>query len=323
MKNRKLFKNFLILIVGVSGLSIGGFLVTHLFDFGSPIQYVVTTDNSIRPATENEFGIRHEEALFVAKYRRPITSSATPFDRQTKTIIRNALLSDYENNKTDLNHWAQFESDRERFIAFLMLRVNGSLPVYNVHTLFENASDYMISREGRCHDQAIRLLMILDIFSIKGRGINWHTPAIEGHEFVDAYDPQENKSYFLDSTNNLMAKIDAPNKDVGFLDVLAAYHPSERKRLIASRIKQFPIKYESMIGVVERDFRGWEEDNFVRVRDSTITGLAYEFPMMIEKWKTGQWPLSYSLCQKVDIKNNQGMLAFEPHNCLTVDSLLR
>ncbi|MGJ3522813.1 hypothetical protein ACR4XJ_07225 [Nitratidesulfovibrio sp. D1] len=202
-----------------------------------------------------------------------------------------------------------------------MLRVNGSLPIYSVRPFPEHLSELLTSRDGNCADQTFRLLVVLELFSVKGRAIRWHTPSIEGHWFVGAFDEQEGRAYYLDPTNNLMASVSVSEKNIDFFDALSSEPLGNRLKFVAGRMKSFPFLYDEARGLwMPQD--EWAADNYVRVRDSTVTGFVYELPLVLEKWKDGKWPRPTTLCTMAS-EGRLELAGFIPENCLPVDSLLQ
>lgn len=314
-------QHLLAVLIGAAGFYTGGWASSHYLDAGSAEKYIVSTDNQVVSIPLDQFGISKDEAKFVSRMRGPIWFASSAFDPKDKDTIRSALLAGYLQDGPLLNQWASFNSDRERFIAYLMLRVNGSLPVYSVRKLPTEVSELLTSRDGNCGDQAFRLAMVLDLFSIEARTIAWHSKAIEGHWFVDAYDASEEKSYFLDSTNNLMALTASEKRGLGFLDFLASNTESERLDFLTENLIQFPLYYESSVGL-PLAFDTWSSNNYVRVRDSTITGLAYELPGMMKVWRTSKVTQPTSVCERAK-NSNTGLQSFAPEHCLPTTSLVR
>lgn len=316
---QKPVQSLLAVLFGMAGLSTGTWASSRYLDAGSTEKYVVSPDNEVLSTPLDQFGIRKEEALFVSRMRGPISFASSAFDPKDKDDIREALLAGYQQDGPLLDQWADFSSDRERFIAYLMIRVNGSFPKFEVRPLSGSLTELLTSLEGNCGDLTVRLLMLLDLFSIQARAIAWHTPAIEGHMFVDAYDPAENRSYFLDPTNNLMAATETKDEGKGFIDILADNDIPARLDLLDEQMKQFPLYFVSATGV-SSNFESWASSNYLRVHDVTINGLAYELPRMLERWSAGgDWHPS-SLCRLAS-EGNKEVAVFQPQNCLSLASL--
>lgn len=280
--------------------------------------YIVHENGETVPASRDQFGIEKREAAFVTQFRKRIFPEAVGVEtesvEQLKERIKNELLEGYARDGHRLDEWADFASDRERFTAYLMLRVNGSLPVfYPTKSVSEDLADILFSREGNCSHHSYRLLMILDIFSIQGRLVSWWSPSIEGHVFVDAFDPAEGRSYFLDPTSNLMASFRSTTQRFGFLDTIETMSPHDRKVFLFTQLKTFP-NFVSRSHELDQDFAVWSANNYLRVKDSIITGLSFEFPVMQRRWQDNESPWPKTLCELA----NEGwtvIQAFRPAGC--------
>src|SRR5574338_1001633 len=116
--------------------------------------YIVRENGEILPATSNQFGIEKSKADFLTHFRKNISPETVSFGRHDidtikKGHIKSGLLEDYARDGRRLSEWTDFSSDRERFIAYLMLRVNGSLPVFNpVKPVSDDLRDTLLSKEG-------------------------------------------------------------------------------------------------------------------------------------------------------------------------------
>ncbi len=283
--------------------------------------YIVRENGEIFPASNDQFGIEKSKADFLTHFRKNISPETVNFGRDhidtIKEHIKSGLLEDYARDGQRLSEWTHFSSDRERFIAYLMLRVNGSLPVFNpVKLVSDDLRDTLLSKEGNCSHQAYRMLMILDIFSIKGRLVSWWSPAIEGHVFVDAFDPAESKSYFLDPTSNLMVSIQSDEQNPGFLEIIEKMSPKNRKAFLSIRMKESP-NFVTRSQSLNQDFMMWSLNNYLRAKDSIITGFSFEFPVMQSRWRDGKSPLPKTLCELAD-QGSQLIQDFQPTSCLSL-----
>ncbi len=280
--------------------------------------YIVRENGEIVPASSAQFGIEKERANFLTHFRKSISSEPVHIDtadvEQIKGRIKHELLEAYARDGHLLNEWAYFASDRERFIAYLMLRVNGSLPAfYPAKPVSYDLRDTLYSREGNCSHHSYRLLMVLDIFSIEGRLVSWWSPAIEGHVFIDAFDPTEGKLYFLDPTSNLMATNISSERHLSFLEAIETMSPQDRKVVLSAQMKEFP-NFVSRSQALNQDFTVWSVNNYLRAKDSIITGFSFEFPVMQSRWRDNKSPLPKTLCELA----NQGsalIQIFQPTGC--------
>lgn len=302
------------------GVALGGVLASRIFDFGTTHGYFIGVHGQVQESRSSRLGVERDAASFLARLRGALAEPTSRDAGTVKDAIRKSLIDAYARDGKLLDEWGTFRSDRERFITYLMLRVNGSIPIYQVMPLQNTLSELLFSEQGNCGHQTYRLLMVLDIFSIKGRAINWHSPSIEGHQFVDAYDPVEGRAYFLDPTSNLMASADPKKVNTGFLDILTKMDAVNRRSLLAKTVKSFPHSYSGMIGV-DQDFRYWAENNLLRGRDSIIAGFTYELPMVVEGWLNGSSRKPSSLCELANDGKHE-LDVFKPENCLPTASLM-
>lgn len=305
-------------VVVVIGLITGAFILYQNMRHVDHALYVVQENGEIAPASSGQFGIEKERANFLTLFRKSIISEPARIDMEhveyIKVRIKHDLLEDYARDGPRLNEWASFASDRERFIAYLMLRVNGSLPAfYPAKPVSFDLRDNLLSTEGNCSHHSFRLLMVLDIFSIEGRLVSWWSPAIEGHVFVDAFDPLEGKSYFVDPTSNLMAAHVSSGQHLSFLETIEIMSPQDRKVFLSTQMKAFP-NFVSRSHALPQDFTVWSVNNYLRAKDSIITGFSFEFPVMQGRWRDKQSPWPQTLCDLA----NQGytlIQTFQPTGC--------
>ena len=316
----KHFDRLLLKIVIFLGLVAGSLAAytkgEHFFNDGF---YIVRENGETFPASSDQFGIEKSKADFLTHFRKNISPESVSFGRDNidtiKEHIKSGLLEDYARDGQRLSEWTNFSSDRERFIAYLMLRVNGSLPAfYPAKTVSDDLRDILLSKEGNCSHQAYRLLMVLDIFSIQGQLVSWWSPAIEGHVFVDAVDPIEGRSYFLDPTSNLMASTKSDEQNLGFLQSIEKVSPSNRKAFLSTRMKEFPNFVTASQGL-NQDFMVWSLNNYLRAKDSIITGFSFELPVMKNRWRDGTSSLPKTLCELAE-EGSKLLQAFQPTGCL-------
>lgn len=155
--------------------------------------------------------------------------------------------------------------------------------------------------------------MLLDIFSIQGRLISWWSPSIEGHVFVDAVDPAESRSYFLDPTSNLMASHRSTTQRFGFLNTIETMSPHDRKAFLRTQLKAFP-NFVSRSHELGQDFAVWSANNYLRAKDSIIAGLSFEFPIMQRRWQGNESPWPKTLCELAN-EGSTVIQTFRPADC--------
>lgn len=164
---------------------------------------------------------------------RLITSiSATP-----RADLGAALLTSWAEHAPLMAATFPQLTERQRFIAFITLRVGGSFITYAVRSTVPNELDSLLmSHRGNCGDHAVRLAMALDSVGIATAIISVNTPTLPGHMIVDAYDPVDGSGYLLDSLFNVILRYDGagtsfitkwisltPQQRIDFFDVDGAH----------------------------------------------------------------------------------------------------
>lgn len=294
-------------------LAAGVFAVVRAMDI-EPV-YILDMKGVVKPASADGFGIPYDDATFLSSLHGELVagplSEATP-----KISIHDSLEVRYKAQGHTLSKYHQFDSDREQLIAYLMLRVNGSLPIYNPAAVVPRDLQALISEnEGNCGVAATRLLAVLESFSIPARAIIWYSPALQGHIFVDAYDPVEKKAYLLDPTFNLWSKFD--DVEQGYLDVLGGMSTEERRRYLREGLVTFPFFIVAPVNMAENpgEFR---EEQYLKRKDALYSALTYELPIAMDNWKKS-YPraVPYNLVHAGSRFHN-----FSPDHALSTVSLL-
>jgi hypothetical protein len=178
-----------------------------------------------------------------------------------------------------------FDTEREELAAYLMLRTNGSMPIYKVRKMAPNDLSLLIAGEkGNCTDYSLRLLMLLDIFGFRGRAVTLVTPSLPGHVVVGAYDPIEGKAYLLDANFNVYSEFD--NVDEGFFDVALDMTTEQRQRYFEDQdhITFFPF-FISGVENMPKPLKELQKELYDTVEDKWLDTLIYELPMAVDEWK--------------------------------------
>lgn len=166
--------------------------------------------------------------------------------------------------------------DRERFIAYLLARVNGSLPVYHPTTQGSTTlEEWLWMPQGNCSHHALRLALVLDAFDIPSVMMGINTPAFPGHVLVDAWDPVAKKAYWLDANFVTYAALDSEEK-AGFAKKFLSMTPEERARAVeAVDFKVLPWHFDWV-----------DPDMWVfRPRPLTASMINEQQPALAGKWK--------------------------------------
>lgn len=245
--------------------------------------YTLDLKGELKPASADEFGIPYKDARFLSELDGALVAADFSEAARPKASIRDSLTAGYKAQGRTLSQYHRFGSDREQLIAYLMLRVNGSLPIYNPAAVVpKDLRGLMYGDEGNCGVAATRLLAVLESFSIPARAIIWYSPALQGHIFVDAYDPVEKKAYLLDPTFNLWSKFDDVKQ--GYLDVLAGTPIEERRQYLKDGLVSFPFFIVEPVNMPGKpsDFR---QEQFLKRKDALYSALTYELPIALDHWK--------------------------------------
>jgi len=315
-------KTLLMYVIGIGGVLVSTTLAIKLVRLGEVSYYVLNSDSSIEKAKPGQFGILEKNASFLTHFTGRIVDHVADNEEELKGNIRTAIMKGFEKDGHLLSEMNMFDSERERLIAYMMLRVNGSLPVYKVTSgLPDKLPELLMGKEGNCSHAAFRLLMVLDAFAIKGRAIVWFSPSMTGHIFVDAYDQTEQKAYLLDPSFNLFSTVHSDVTE-GYLDILARMTVEEKISALQDRLKSFPFFIRETKGVQQESESFWEEAH-LRIRDSVLTALVYEMPAALEHWKKN-YPRSIptTLDQAAYLHGNPGLRKFNPKYSLSTEPLL-
>jgi len=188
-------------------------------------------------------GVTSDELAFIQKQRGALIEPDEFIEgKKLVGVIRNKFNIQYSKNKnlfdgTNLN-------DRAKFIANAVTRVNGSISTYAVKSRYSyKLKDALTIHNGNCSDYALRLMLVLEVLGLKSAMISSVTSNLPGHVFVDAYDPFDDSSYFLDSTWNIMIKI-PKTEGKSFFQFLFELPVSRRAQFIKNlNFIQFPTYF--------------------------------------------------------------------------------
>lgn len=115
---------------------------------------------------------------------------------------------------------------------------------------------------------------------------------MEGHVFVDVFDPQERRAYFLDPTANIVVGLASGGRR--FLDALDAFPHRDRRAAIEGGLTAFPHGF-SRLENAALDFDEWAQANRLRTMDSTVSALTFGLPIASRKWAEAQMPAPAAL----------------------------
>lgn len=199
-------------------------------------------------------GVTKQDLAFLRSFRRPLLDRArVPARDVWSGAIAKSLRDDFarEGHLVDLPGL----EGRERLIAYVLLRVNGSMPTYEIRDTVPWAfRELVLGTSGNCSDFAIRLMIALEALGMRTAWISSNTPAYPGHVFVDAYDPVDRRSYLLDANFNVM--LSSPRaRGEGFLSAwLGAGDAKSFADAVA--VRAFPLYFR----FVDPGAKGFEPD---------------------------------------------------------------
>lgn len=192
-----------------------------------------------------EIGASKNDLDFLQRFRGPILDLHTDFTKlssgQIQEALKKQLVSEFESDPRNLT---LAKTKRRALITFAILRVNGSMPTYEVRDNVPNAIRSMIlGTSGNCSDFTIRMMMVAEALGLKAALISANTPALQGHVFVDAYDPEEDTAYILDANFNVKI-VRRGTGGLGFFESLLKESAEQRREYAEkARIRAMPIYF--------------------------------------------------------------------------------
>lgn len=204
--NKAICYAFLIAVTGCGGL--------NYFDKDQPTdvenispykinqEYFIETPKGLE-SSNPDHGSTVNDLKFLQTFRKHLIRPEDYNYLNIKKSIHDELITGYKDSANSLAAYGL--SGRERLIAYTVLRVNGSIPVYEIRKdIPPDLKELITGTNGNCADHALRLMIALEAIGVKSAHISNVTKNIGGHVFVDAYDPIDDKFYILDPTFNLI-----------------------------------------------------------------------------------------------------------------------
>ena len=192
---------------------------------------------------QSKYGVSNEDLVFIKNQRGALIEPEEFVENQQLiSVIRDKFDIQYSKNKKLFDGIKL--SDRGKFIANAVTRVNGSISTYAVKSRYSyKLKDALTIHNGNCSDYTLRLMLVLEALGLKSAMISSVTSNLPGHVFVDAYDPFDDSSYFLDSTWNIMIKI-PETEGKSFFQFLFELPMPERVEFIKNlKFIQFPMYF--------------------------------------------------------------------------------
>lgn len=198
------------------------------------------TPDGLEPAPASR-GATKEELAFLRNFRRPLLEpSQVPSGNVYQGVLAQSLRDGFERDARLVGHPGLTE--RQRLITYVLLRVNGSIPTYEIRPrLPSDFRELVLGTSGNCGDFAVRLMVALESIGMQAAMISANTPEFPGHVFVDAHDPVEGRSYLLDANYNVMLSSPAVRVGSFISHWLAA---GDRKSFAdAVEVRTFPVYF--------------------------------------------------------------------------------
>ncbi|XAZ20418.1 hypothetical protein LVY75_00140 (plasmid) [Sinorhizobium sp. B11] len=208
-----------------------------------PLAYAETPEGlKLVPA---EFGVTKDDLEFLKRFRGPLLDLDTDFKKlaadQIKQFLRTRILTEFERDPRNLTLG---KTKRRALITFAMLRVNGSMPTYEIRNAVPNDFRTMVlGTSGNCSDYTIRAMIVAEALGLKAALISANTPALPGHVFADVYDPEEDTAYMLDSNFDVRIAT-AHTGGRGFFEALLTSSVNEQKVFSErAKVKALPVYF--------------------------------------------------------------------------------
>ncbi|MEO1510664.1 MAG: hypothetical protein AAFU70_01200 [Planctomycetota bacterium] len=167
------------------------------------------------------------DVAFLERFRGPLLD-AEPDDRiwLDREMIRAALEDEYTEHEAEVGARFPALNDRDRLIAYLMIRVHVSVDTYrSAFGVTPVLGELMCATIADCNVFAIRMAVALDCFGIETNLATIFSPGIPGHVVVNARDPETGRGWLIDANNNIALISD--RGEGGFLERLIGRSPEE------------------------------------------------------------------------------------------------
>ncbi|WP_413430189.1 hypothetical protein [Synechococcus sp. Cu2B8-bc1011] len=202
-------------------------------------EYFLETPKGLKPSNPDH-GSTINDLKFLQAFRKHLVSPEEYNYLNIKKLIHDELIAGHKDSANSLAAYGL--SGRESLIAYTVLRVNGSIPVYEIRrNIPPDFKELITGTSGNCSDHSLRLMLALETIGVKSALISNVTKNIGGHVFVDAYDPIDNKFYILDPTFNLIIIGDSNTQKSLVAEIIDTGDNTKKKILAQNlRIIAFP-----------------------------------------------------------------------------------
>ncbi len=187
------------------------------------------------------YGLSSKEIQFYEAFEGPLLDlSAEEYSQlsyeEQKQIVRTTLEADYaEKQPLIVAHFHDLTAEQQ-WLAYLTLRVNGSIPIYAQHSPARDLTEIVYKKSASCNGYALRLSFVLRAFDYDPKIYGFVTPSIPGHVVVALRD-NEGDAVLLDANTN--AVIVYPDTTDDFFQIIT----NTDQNTIAEKLKVYTFPY--------------------------------------------------------------------------------
>lgn len=186
------------------------------------------------------YGLNYADLNYFQQYWRPLVSiSADEYNQlsfsEQKQLLHDQLLADYQIDSSGISARYPHLSEQQRWLVYLMLRVNGSMPIYAQSSPAHNLTEVVYKLSGSCNAYALRLAFVLRVFGYDPNVVGFVTNSIQGHVVVTLQDI-DGGAMLLDANTNFAAYY--PNTTERFFVTLNANDSEMIRQQV--QLYQFP-----------------------------------------------------------------------------------
>lgn len=197
--------------------------------------------SGIRQVPGNQ-GVTRAQLEFLERYRGRLLADTDDVAKlkpaELMARLKAKLTADFSSDPENLENGG---TPRQALVAFALLRTRGSIATYAVRpALKDDLRELVMGVRGNCSDFSLRLQMVLESIGVRAAMVSSKTRNLDGHVFVDAYDPDEDTAYLLDANFSVMI-VQPHSGGQGFLARVLAM-PEDKRRAYAKavEIRAFP-----------------------------------------------------------------------------------
>lgn len=312
--------------IGAAGLAITQALLVPAGTPDPPEERFAFVDGVIAPV-DKAFGIPRDELEFLQEFARPIVDGLPADPAQLHERMRAIFAIGWSRTGELVRARYPMLDERAARLMFAILRVNGSLPVYEPRRRPpQDLAGLLLERRGNCSEATLRTLLWLDTLGIAGRMVQFWAPSLPGHVVADVVDPESGQAFMLDASMNVLARV--PSDGRGFFDVVLAMDPAEREAHFAPGSGNLVVApffqrwFDPGIQVERGSPPSLDDLNWAHYQPREgrwRAALTTEIDQIVERW---QRSAPRGLPRTLDQLGNPGIKAFRVAQVLPVEPLL-